>query len=71
MVMITDILKKPEANALFSIVIGLGIAALLFHRVRKEYTVPAIDTDEIINSIQKRNGKCYRFRITDASEPSA
>ena len=68
MTLITDVLKKPEANAFFSFVVGLGIAALLFHRARKEYTVPAIETDELLNSIQKKNGKCYRFRITDAAD---
>lgn len=69
--MIKEILQKPEANALFSFVIGLGIAVLLFHRSRKEYIVPAIEPEQIATSISKIDGKCYRFRVVDASEPVA
>lgn len=70
-IQISQILKKPEANMLFSFVIGVGLSVLLFHRVRKEFVVPAVDADQLVNSITKIDGKCYRFRITDASEPSA
>ena len=68
--MIREILKKPEANVLFSFVIGLGLAVLLFHRSRKEYVVSAVNVDELVNTVTKIDGKCYRFRVTDASEPS-
>ena len=70
MINIGDVIKKPEANMLFSFVIGVGISVLLFHRVRKEFVVPAVDADQLVNSVTKIDGKCYRFRITDASEPS-
>ena len=69
--MIREILNRPDANIVFSLAIGVGIAVLLFHRVRKEYIVPALDIDQIKSSIQKIGKKCYRFRIADASEPSA
>jgi hypothetical protein len=68
--MIREILKKPEANVLFSFVIGLGLAVLLFHRTRKEFVVSAVNVDELVNSVSKIDGKCYRFRVTDASPPS-
>jgi hypothetical protein len=64
-----DIVKKPEANMFFSFVIGVGLSVLLFHRARKEFVTPAIDADQLVNSISKIDGKCYRFRVTDASEP--
>jgi hypothetical protein len=67
--MIREILQKPSTNAMFSFVIGLGVAVLLFHRVRKEYIVSALDLDTIESSITKIDGKCYRFRVTDASAP--
>lgn len=67
--MIREILRNPDANKLFSFVIGLALAILMFHRVRRSYVVPAIDLDSIQNAITKIDGKCYRFRVTDASEP--
>jgi hypothetical protein len=67
--MIREILKRPEANVVLSVAIGVGIAVLLCHRARKEFIVPAIDLDQITQSISKIDGKCYRFRIVDASEP--
>jgi hypothetical protein len=69
--MIREILKKPEANVLFSFVIGLGLAVLLFHRTRQQFVVSAVDVDELANTVAKIDGKCYRFRITDASGPGA
>lgn len=67
--MIREILQKPSTNAMFSFVIGLGVAVLLFHRVRTEYVVSAIDLDKLESTITKIDGKCYRFRVTDASVP--
>jgi hypothetical protein len=68
--MIREILKRTEANALFSFVIGVGLSVLLFHRVQKQYAMSALPVEELTNTITKIDGKCYRFRITDASEPS-
>ncbi len=70
MVHIGDIIKKPEANMFFSFVIGVGLSVLMFHRARKEFATSAIEIDQLANSISKIEGKCYRFRVTDASEPS-
>ncbi len=68
--MIREILKNPNANILFCFVIGLGVAVLMFHRVRKEFVIPAVDMEELTQAVTKIDGKCYRFRVTDASEPS-
>lgn len=68
--MIKEILERREANLLFSFVIGLGLAVLLFHRSRKEYIVSAVDVDTLHNTIANKDGKCYRYRVVDASEPS-
>jgi len=67
--MIREILQKPEANAFFSFVIGVGLAALMFHRAQTSYVVSALPVDQIASSITKLNGKCWRFRVTDASAP--
>lgn len=69
--MIREILQKPEANAFFSFVIGLGLACLLFHRDRKSYIIPAVNVKDIPKIVTKIDKKCYRFRVTDASEPTA
>jgi hypothetical protein len=69
--MIREVLQKPEANAFFSFVIGLGIACLLFHRDRKTYIIPAMNVKDIPTMVSKIDNKCYRFRVTDASEPTA
>jgi hypothetical protein len=68
--MIREVLKRPDAKIFFSFVIGFGLAVLLFHRSRHEYDVLAMAVDELVNSVSKIDGKCYRFRITDASTPS-
>jgi len=68
--MIKEILERKESNLLFSFVIGLGIAVLLFHRSRKNYVVSAVDADTLHNTIANKDGKCYRYRVMDASEPS-
>ncbi len=67
---IAEVVKNPSANVFFSFVIGIGLSILLFHRSRNEYVVPAVPLDQLVNAINKVNGKCYRYRITDASEPS-
>lgn len=56
-----------RASPFFSFIIGLGIAALLFHRkfnIRKTLAVPLKDVE---GSTVKANGKCYRYRVEDAT----
>lgn len=68
--MIKEIIERRDTSLLFSFVIGLGLAVLLFHRSRKEYIVSAVDVDTLHNTIANKDGKCYRYRVVDASEPS-
>lgn len=67
---LSEVLRKREANMFFSFVIGVGLSVLMFHRARAEYVVPAIDLDQLANAVNKIDGKCYRYRIADASAPS-
>lgn len=56
-----------RASKFFSFVIGLGISALLFHRaygVRRTLALPA---NELQDKIVKVDGKCYRYRVEDAT----
>ena len=63
----------PIAQALergapfFSFIIGFGLSVLLFHRnysVKKEVALPL---DEATSRVVKSDGKCYRYRVEDAS----
>ena len=63
----------PLAQALergspfFSFIIGMGIAVLLFHRnytVMKEVAMPL---QEATSRVVRADGKCYRYRVEDAT----
>ena len=68
---ISKVLKKPEANYFFSFVIGIGIAVLMFHRPQKEIDVCALPMDELKKMVTRVDGKCYRYKVEDASCPDA
>jgi hypothetical protein len=68
---ISKVIKKPEANYFFSFVIGLGVAVLMFHRPQSEIDVCALPMEELKKMITRVDGKCYRYRVEDASCPVA
>jgi hypothetical protein len=68
---LAQVLKKPEANYFFSFVVGLGLAVLMFHRPQTEVEVSAIPPSDIRDMVTRVDGKCYRFRVEDASCPAA
>jgi len=68
---VAAVLKKPEANMFFSFVVGLGIAVLMFHRPQTEVEVSAIPPAKLKDMVSRVDGKCYRFRVEDASCPAA
>lgn len=51
----------------FSFIIGLGAAVLLFHRNYTTIRTPAVPPEEAAEKVVKMDGKCYRFRVEDAS----
>ena len=56
-----------RAAPFFSFVIGLGLSAILFHRnytVMKEVAMPL---QEATSRVVKADGKCYRYRVEDAT----
>ena len=65
--MIREVLRKTESRILFSIVIGIGLAVLMFRRPQKEVEISAVTPSEITGKVIRVDGKCYRFRIEDAS----
>ena len=64
-----NIYTSPKGAAFFSFVIGLGVAILLFHRPQKVREVSSVPPKEIDRVVISQNGKCYRFRVEDASCP--
>jgi hypothetical protein len=56
-----------KGGFIFSFIIGFGLSVLLFHRnfvVKKEVALPL---DEATSRVVKSDGKCYRYRVEDAS----
>ena len=65
MIEVAKVLNKGAF--LFSFIIGFGLSVLLFHRnysVKKEVAMPL---DETTSRIVKSDGKCYRYRVEDAT----
>ena len=63
-----DITRALErAGPFFSFVIGLGISALLFHRNYATYRTLGIPLQDVADKTVKVDGKCYKYRVEDAS----
>lgn len=62
---VAAMLKK--GSAFFSFLIGFGIAVLLFHRPFVIEPILAVPLEELPRTVSKQDGKCYRYRVEDAS----
>lgn len=56
-----------RASPFFSFIIGLGISVLLFHRNYATIRTLAMPLTDITAKIVKADGKCYKYRVEDAS----
>jgi hypothetical protein len=56
-----------RASPFFSFLIGLGIAALLFHRNFVTIRTPALPIKDMVDKVVKVDGKCFRYRVEDAT----
>lgn len=56
-----------KARPFFSFLIGLGLFVLLFHRSYTSEKVPALPLKEMTDKVVRTDGKCYRYRVEDAS----
>jgi hypothetical protein len=65
MINITAALQR--AAPFFSFIIGLGISVLLFHRDYAVIKTLGLPLPEITGRVVKVDGKCYRYRVEDAS----
>lgn len=56
-----------RASPFFSFIIGLGIAAILFHRNYSTIRTLGISLRDATEKVVKVDGKCYRYRVEDAN----
>ena len=60
-------LAIQKAGPFFSFLIGLGIFVLLFHRSYTAEKTPALPLKEMVDKVVRIDGKCYKYRVEDAS----
>ena len=56
-----------RAGPFFSFLIGLGISVIIYHRDYLSVKIPALPLKEITDRPVKIDGKCYKYRVEDAS----
>ena len=56
-----------RAAPFFSFVVGLGIAAVLFHRKYDTINTVALPLKEVVDKVVRVDGKCYRYRVEDSN----
>jgi hypothetical protein len=56
-----------RAAPFFSFLIGLGVFVLLFHRAYTAEKTPALPLKEMVDKVVRIDGKCYKYRVEDAS----
>lgn len=56
-----------KASGFFSFLIGLGISVLLFHRNYTSVKTPALPLRDMVDKVVKVDGKCFKYRVEDAS----
>jgi hypothetical protein len=62
---VSEVLEKGAG--MFSFIIGFGIVVLLFHRAYTIEPVLAVPAEDLSQTVSKFDGKCYRYRVEDAS----
>jgi hypothetical protein len=65
--MIDKILKNPQTEGFFSFLIGVGLMVMFFHRPIKSSRGLALEPSKFENREIKADGKCYMYRVEDAS----
>lgn len=65
MIRLTETLER--ASPFFSFIIGMGIAAILFHRHFTTIRTLGISLKDATEKVVKVDGKCYRYRVEDAN----
>ena len=56
-----------RGSPFFSFIIGLGLAAILFHRNFSTIRTLGLPLQDTLEKVVKVDGKCYRYRVEDAT----
>ena len=56
-----------RGSPFFSFIIGLGLAAILFHRNYSTVLTLGVPVKDTVDKVVKSDGKCYRYRVEDAT----
>ena len=56
-----------RGSPFFSFIIGLGLAAILFHRNYSTVLTLGVPVKDAVDKVVKSDGKCYRYRVEDAT----
>ena len=56
-----------RAGPFLSFLIGLGVFVLLFHRSYTAEKTPALPLKEMVEKVVRMDGKCYKYRVEDAT----
>ena len=56
-----------RASPFFSFIVGLGISVILFHRNYSSIRTLAVPLKDATDKVVKSDGKCWRYRVEDAS----
>lgn len=65
MIKLINVIER--ASPFFSFIIGLGLAAILFHREYTTVRTLGVSLMDATEKVVKADGKCYRYRVEDAS----
>jgi hypothetical protein len=65
MIHLLEVMKRGAP--FFSFVIGMGIAAILFHRNYTTIRTLGMPLKDTLDKVVKVDGKCYRYRVEDAN----
>ena len=65
MIRIAEAIER--ASPFFSFIIGLGVAAILFHRNYETIRTLGVPLTDATEKVVKVDGKCYRYRVEDAN----
>tara|TARA_Y100000389_G_scaffold155929_1_gene156704 strand:+ start:1389 stop:1589 length:201 start_codon:yes stop_codon:yes gene_type:complete len=58
-----EIFKNENSNIIVSIILGLGLATLLFtYKCKTNCIIYKLKDDVNINNIHEYNNKCYKFK---------
>jgi hypothetical protein len=65
--MIDKMLKRKETQGFFAFIIGFGFVVMLLHPPIESQKLLALHPAEFEDKEIKANGKCYKYRVEDAS----